>query len=62
MKAIDVEGLPEPIVQALAAIADALRHHLTNGGLGEPRAPVDLPLWPGKVNGDLTREEIYEHI
>lgn len=62
MKSIDVEGLPEPVAQALASMADVLRHQLTAPEHRESRAPVDLPLWPGTVKGGLTREEIYEHV
>jgi hypothetical protein len=59
MKVIDVEGLPDEIVQALEQIVQALRERV---GLGQeaPRRQVDLPVWPGTVLGRLTREEIYE--
>ena len=61
MKAIDVEGLPEPVAQALATIVDMLRRKRTATAVQEqPRQKVELYTWPGKIIGHLTREEIYE--
>lgn len=58
MKQINVEGLPEAVVEAIEALVEALRAEF---GSSETRGRrVELPKWPGKVIGTLTREEIYE--
>lgn len=59
MKAIDVEGLPEPIAQALQSVVETLRAQLREIN-GERREPVVLRTRPGTVLGRLTRKEIYE--
>ncbi|MFW6163442.1 MAG: hypothetical protein ACODAJ_11790 [Planctomycetota bacterium] len=46
------------MVEALEALVAALRQEL--GRDGRSGARVELPAWPGKVFGTLTREEIYE--
>ena len=60
MKAINVEGLPEPVAKTLEAMVQALQQQLR--GRVEPRPLVELPRWPGKVLGRLTREEIYADV
>ncbi len=63
MQTINVEGLPEPIAQALEAFAQTLRDRLhraaTLATQTGQRNRVQLPTRPGKVIGSLTREEIY---
>ncbi len=60
MKTISVEGLPEPVAEAVVRMVETLRSQFAE----KPESPtrVDLPRWPGKVFGNLTREEIYEHV
>ena len=60
MKAVSVEGLPEPVAAAVVQMVEALRKQFA--GQPEPRHPVELPRWPGKVLGNLTREEIYADV
>jgi len=60
MKTIDVEGLPKPVAEAVARMVETLRKQWE--GPREPRRRVELPIWPGKVYGRLTREEIYEDV
>lgn len=57
---IDVDGVPEPFVQAVKKMVDTLREQFQDKE-GE-RPPVELPVWPGKVIGSLTRDEIYEDV
>ena len=58
MKTINVEGLPEPVVRSLAAVAETVRDQLRN--LERPRDRVRLSVKKGRVLGPLTREEIYK--
>jgi len=60
MKAVSVEGLPEPVAAAVVQMVEALRKQ--SAGPPEPCQPTDLPRWPGKVLGNLTREEIYADV
>ena len=60
MRAIDVEGLPEPVVQAVERMVDALRDQFRDEAGARPK--VKLPTRPGKVYGRLTREEIYDDV
>jgi len=53
MRVINVEGLPDEIVQALERIVQAFRERVGAGP--EPRLPVGIPVWPGMVLGRLTR-------
>jgi hypothetical protein len=57
METVSIEGLPEPVAAAVVQMVEALRTQFA----GAPRAhkPVELPRWPGKVLGSLTREEIH---
>jgi len=60
MRTINIEGLPEPVAEAVVKMVEALQGQFTVTPEQRPR--VDLPRWPGKVLGSLTREEIYEHV
>ena len=60
VKTISIDGLPEPVAAAVVQMVETLRRQFT--AKAEPRPQVDLPRWPGKVLGHLTREEIYEHV
>ena len=60
MTSINVEGLPEPVIEALAQLVEALREQFQ--AAKEIRPHVDLLVFPGKVIGKLTREEIYEDV
>ena len=60
MKTINVEGLPEPIVRSLAAVAETVRDQLRD--VERPRDRVRLSVKKGKVLGPLTREEIYKDV
>jgi len=60
--AIDVSGLPEPLAQAIQKMIETLRAQFPRNG--QPAATptpgrVALPVWPGKVIGSLSREDIY---
>ena len=57
-KAINVEGLPQPVTHALQAMIQALKGQLHV----VPKRPQagELKDRPGKVIGKLTRKEIYE--
>lgn len=59
MEHINVEGLPEPVARAVAAMVQTLREALAQG---EKKIPGELPVWPGTVIGSLTREEIYDDV
>jgi len=57
-RAINLEGLPEPIARGLEVVAEMARKMAVLQG--KPAAPVaDLPAWPLGVMGNLTREEMY---
>ena len=58
MKTISVEGLPEPVVRAMEIVVETVREQLHASE--QPRHRVELPNWPGKIIGALTRTEIYE--
>lgn len=60
MQTINVDGLPEPIARALEAFAQMLRAEFI--AQQETRPRVQLPVWPGNVIGELTREEIYKDV
>lgn len=62
MKTIDVEGLPEPVAQAVAAMVQALRDQLHVDAEPRRQERVKLPTRPGEVLGLPTREEIYEDV
>ena len=62
MKLIDVEGLPEPIAQALEIVVHALRTQYAAPPEKPTHEPRELVVWPGKVLSDLTREDIYGDI
>jgi len=60
MKAVSVEGLPDAVARAVAQMVGTLRQQFAESP--PPRQPVELPRWPGKVLGNLTREEIYADV
>jgi len=60
MKTISVEGLPDPVVRSLEAMVHTLRDEI--GNAEKPQERVEFPVWPGKVLGPLTREEIYKDV
>ncbi|MEX0718953.1 MAG: hypothetical protein WD066_20330 [Planctomycetaceae bacterium] len=62
MKTIDVEGLPEPVAQALHQVVRTLREqmHAPREARKPEGRPVQLREWPGKVIEPLTREEMYD--
>jgi hypothetical protein len=57
MKAVSVEGLPEPIAQAVEVMVRMLRETLMRPRPAQP--PVELPIWEGTVLTPLNRREIY---
>lgn len=60
---INVEGLPRPVIEAVEALArmvEALRRDSVEKT--DERPHVELPVWPGKVIGPLTRDEIYKDV
>jgi hypothetical protein len=62
MKTINVEGLPEPIAQAMEAMARLLREQLVAAEKPDKGRHVSLPTRSGKVLGILSREDIYEDV
>ncbi len=60
MKTIDVEGLPQPVAEAVARMVETLREQLPDEP--EKRQKVKLITRPGRVYGRLTREEIYDDV
>ena len=58
MTTISLEGLPDPVVRSLEALVETVRREMRAAQVQRHR--VELPRWPGKVIGSLTREEIYE--
>jgi hypothetical protein len=58
VKAINVEGLPEPVARALETVVQTLRSQLVNKR-AEPSRKIELPRWPGTVTSSLRREDIY---
>lgn len=65
MKTIDVTGLPEQVAQALQAVVRSLRGELGRESIDaavQSRRKVRLRTRPGRVLGQLTREEIYEDL
>jgi hypothetical protein len=60
MKTINVDDIPEPVVRAMTAVVETLREELHKAE--KPRGKVELPIWPGKVVGKLTRTEVYQDV
>ena len=60
VKSIDVEGLPEAVVNALHTVVRALHRQFCERETH--REKVELRTWPGNVIGRLNREEIYEDV
>jgi 4'-phosphopantetheinyl transferase EntD len=58
-RSIDLEGLPEPQAQAIAAQVELLRRAAAAKKAAKT-PPHELPVWPLGVIGRLTREEIYD--
>jgi hypothetical protein len=62
METINVEGLPEPVVRAVAAMVQTLREQLAQETKQAKQEPTELPLWRGTVIGSLSREDIYDDV
>jgi hypothetical protein len=62
METINVEGLPEPVVRAVAAMVQTLREQLAKEEKQAKHEPIELPLWRGTVIGSLSREDIYDDV
>jgi len=60
MKTINVDNIPEPVVRAMEAVVQTLREQFQD--TGKPRPRVELPVWPGKIIGSLSRTEIYQDV
>lgn len=60
MKTVNIDGLPEPVAAAVVQMVETLRSQFA--AKAETRPRVDLPRWPGRILGKLSREEIYEHV
>ncbi len=58
MRTINVEGLPEPVVRAMEIVVETVRQQLNVDD--RPRSRLQLPVWPGKIIGPMSRTEIYE--
>lgn len=59
-KAINVEGLPQPVTHILELMVQTLRNQLHK--TKQHQKKVVLPSWPGKPLGKMTRDEIYEDV
>jgi hypothetical protein len=62
MKAINVEGLPEPIVRGLEIAVEMARKLAKERSSALTRERVKLGRRKGTVYGTLTREEIYDDV
>jgi hypothetical protein len=63
MNTINVEGLPEPIAQAMDAMARLMREQLATDRQENRKVDkITLPTRSGKVIGELTRDEIYKDV
>jgi 4'-phosphopantetheinyl transferase EntD len=58
MKTINVDNIPEPVIQAIEVVVRTLREKAGDPAGQHP--PVELPIWPGGVAGSLSRAEIYQ--
>ena len=60
MPAIDVTGLPEPVVNALQQMVESMKEQFNkkNGVETQERRP--LKSVPGTVIGPITRESLYD--
>jgi len=53
-RVIDLEGLPEPVANAIIeTVVNLKSHYRSKNGPSNP--PKDLPSYPGKVIGSLRR-------
>lgn len=61
---IDVSDLPAPIANGLAVVAEMARAMNATHLPETPRAkaPFPLPVFDGEVIGNLSREELYDHL
>jgi hypothetical protein len=57
---IDLDGLPEPVAQAIAETVLNLKSRYRTSTAQESEPLRDLPSHPGRVIGSLRRVEIYE--
>jgi hypothetical protein len=66
MDSIDVHDLPEEQAQLLAAFAEFLRQSRKHATVQAPEARTTMTppfaTWPLGVKGQLTREDLYEHL
>jgi len=60
MKTINVDNIPEPVVRAMETVVETLREQFH--GVEKPRHQVELPIWPGKIIGNLSRTEVYQDV
>jgi hypothetical protein len=62
-RTINVEGLPEPLVRSLEAVAELARRLVgiaPRNGTSSAKRTLNRSVRKGTVVGKLTREEIYE--
>jgi hypothetical protein len=66
VKSIDVEGLPEPVAAAIELVVRTFKVQMAPQGEAPTAGPKvkapELPRWPGKVIGDLRREDVYADV
>jgi len=60
MKTVDLEGLPEPVADAVVQMVERLREQFRPRPA--VRRPVKLHTRPGDVIGSLSRAEIYRDV
>lgn len=58
---ISLEGLPEPMADAIEVMVQSARQLAANGTKRET-APVELPVWNLGVKQPLRREDYYDDI
>lgn len=59
VRTLNIDGVPEPVAQALEAVTDLARR-LAGTTPPTPSRTVDLPVWTLGVIRPLTREEIHD--
>jgi hypothetical protein len=59
-KVIDLEGLPEPVAEAIVETVLNLKRSYQVSERPKGKPVKDLPSGPGKVIGSLRRVDIYE--
>ena len=63
MRSIDVNDLPDPVAEAIAAMVQTIRGQIAHGSQPDAqKRNVELPIWSGRPLGKLKRGEIYDDV